>query len=110
MAAAPVQPVQYVAGNVAGTQQPQVVYVQQPTVYIQGTVPSRMGGLGRAFVSLTLAASTRAHARRNIAGRGSRLRGADWGREARLGVEAKRAATHRSIPRARACRPSSSSS
>jgi hypothetical protein len=26
------------------------------------------------------------------------LRGADWGREARLGVEAKRAATHRSIP------------
>ena len=26
------------------------------------------------------------------------MRGADWGREARLGVEAKRAATHRSIP------------
>lgn len=56
MAAAPVQPVQYVAGNVAGTQQPapQVIYVQQQpnTVYIQGTVPSRMGGLGRAFVSL----------------------------------------------------------
>ena len=37
MAAAPVQPVQYVAGNVAGvagTQQPQVVYTQ-PQVVVQ---------------------------------------------------------------------------
>ena len=48
MAAAPVQPVQYIAAGA----QPQVVYVQQP-VYVQGTVPERMGGCGRALVSLS---------------------------------------------------------
>ena len=73
MAAAPVQPVQYVAAG-APQPQPQVIFVQQQptTVYVQGTV--RMGGLGRALVSLTalrigqLGRTARARGRVEIAG------------------------------------------